>query len=182
MLHSLTAGKHYRSISLAVLILVILSTVACRYEFPLADPRDIMLDNRVMGAWLRYDGGQVAGRDEQLRILGYSNSAYMVHYTVDEKALYFRAYPIEVAGLSLVQLELIGTHEGPVAGDVHRLYHVVGYQLDDDELTVRTINTQLLGEDVDSRSDLLEAVTRHSNNNTLLVNPMVFTRVSPGAG
>ena len=50
---------------------------------------------------------------ERMMILKFSSTEYIIHYPVRENAIYFRAYPIKVGGVSCVQLQAIGFNEGP---------------------------------------------------------------------
>ena len=61
---------------------------------------------------------------ERMMILKFSSTEYIIHYPVRENAMYFRAYPIKVGGVSCVQLQAIGSNEGPPDQGEKGLDHV----------------------------------------------------------
>ena len=61
---------------------------------------------------------------ERMIILKFSSTKYIIHYPVRENAMYFRAYPIKVGGVSCFQLQAIGSNEEPPDQGENSLYHV----------------------------------------------------------
>lgn len=150
-------------------MLAVAGLAACEYEAPLTADHTIAIDRTALGLW-ELDG-------EQLLILPFSGTEYAVHYPMKNDPVYWRAYPIEVGGKACVQVEAIGTGDGPVPADERGRFHVVSYDLDGDKLVLRTLNTDLVSKRLASTEALREAFITHKDDENLFTNPGVFTRV-----
>ena len=112
-----------------------------------------------------------------MMILKFSSTEYIIHYPVRENAMYFRAYPIKVGGVSCVQLQAIGSNEGPPDQGEKGLYHVASYQLSDAKLEIKLLNEKLVDDELKKSADLPRAFLKHKENKNLFVNPVKFRRI-----
>ena len=112
-----------------------------------------------------------------MMILKFSSTEYIINYPVRENAMYFRAYPIKVGGVSCVQLQAIGSNEGPPDQGEKGLYHVASYQLSDAKLEIKLLNEKLVDDVLKKSADLPRAFLNHKENKILFVNPVKFRRL-----
>jgi len=160
-----------------VLVLILL-IVGCEYESPLTTEHTVAVDSAVIGLWEPLPNeGSKAEEDERMMILKYSNTEFLIHYPIGEDGFYYRAYPIKLGGVSCVQIQVIGTYEGPLKMDETKLFHVVSYQLTDGKLEIRTLNTDLVDTDLKTTDELREAFLKHKDNKDLFDNPETFRRI-----
>ena len=116
-------------------------------------------------------------KKERMMILKFSATEYIIHYPVGEDAMYFRAYPIKLGGVSCVQLQAIGTNEGPPDKEQKNLYHVATYRLENEELEIRLLNEELVDDELKTSETLTHSFLKQRQNKKLFVNPGTFRRV-----
>ena len=120
---------------LALLTIAVLLITGCEYESPLTKEHNIALDSAVLGLWAVIpDNGEEPKPNDRMMILKYSGTEYLIHYPVGKDGVYFRGYPIKIGGVSCVQLQAIGTDDGPPEKDEKDLFHVVSHRLAGAEL------------------------------------------------
>ena len=112
-----------------------------------------------------------------MKILKFSSTEYIIHYPVGENAMYFRAYPVKVGGVSCVQLKAIGSNEGPPDQGEKGLYHVASYQLSDAKLEIKLLNEKLVDDELKKSVDLPRSFLKNKENKNLFVNPVKFRRI-----
>jgi hypothetical protein len=166
--------KH--AIMLSALVAILL--VGCEYEAPLTKEHSVAVDPAVLGVWESIpDEGEETESAERMVILKYSDTEYMVHYPVGADGLYYRCYLIKIEGASCVQVQAIGARNGPPAEDEKELFHVVSYRLTDGILQIRTLNTDLVVDELKTTEDLMAAFLAHKDDAHLFVNPGRFRRI-----
>jgi len=150
----------------------------CEYESPLTTEHNIAIDSAVLGLWeeLKPDEGVEPKEDEQMMILKYSDTEYLIHYPTGKNGIYYRGYPIKIGGISCVQLQIIGTDDGPPKKDETELFHVVSYQLTDGQLEIKTLDTDLVNDDLKTTEELHKAFLKHKENKDLFKDPGVFRK------
>ena len=164
-----------------VTVLVMLAFVGCRYERPLTGEQSLPVDPAVLGVWEPFPGeGEERVEDERMVILAYTDTDYLIHYPAKNDEMYYRGYPIEVGGVSCVQVQVIGTDKGPLERDQRKRFHVVSYDLSDGVLEVRTLNTDLVKEGLKTPESLREAFLRHKEDEDLFVHPARFRKGQGG--
>lgn len=152
----------------------------CEYERPLSTERILPVDTPVLGIWEQVPGdGQESRSMERMMILKHSANEYFVHYPLGNDGVYYRAWPIRVGGVACVQLEAIGTKDGPLKAEDVEIYHVVSYRLEGDMLEVRTLNTEVVDDDLKTTEALQKAFVEQRNHPDLFHNPGRFKRVRP---
>ncbi len=164
---------------IALLIAAVLLFVGCVYESPLTTEHNIAIDPTVPGLWEPIqDKGDVPNQDEQLMILKYSDTEYLIHYPPGgNDEAYYRGYPIKIGGVSCVQLQIIGTADGPLAKDRKDLFHVVSYQLTGSGLEIKMLNTDLVNDKLKTTDELRKAFLKNINNKGLFTDAVVFRKI-----
>jgi hypothetical protein len=165
--------KYIMMFALAVLLLA-----GCEYESPFTKEHSIAIDSAVLGLWEpKIDGDEdTAEQDEIMMILKYSDTEYLIHYPTVEDGIYYRGYPIKIGGKSCVQLQVIGTNDGPPKKDETELFYAVSYQLTDSGLEIRTLNTDLVDDELKTTEELRKAFLKHKDNKDLFKDPVVFRK------
>lgn len=78
-----------------------------------------------------------------------------------------------------VQLEAIGSKDGPLTAEDVEIYHVVSYRLQDEVLEVRTLNTDVVDDDLKTTEALQKVFVEQRTNPDLFHDPGRFKRVQP---
>ncbi|QHI69665.1 hypothetical protein [Tichowtungia aerotolerans] len=144
----------------------------CKYDAPFVVEHRIAVDASVLGLWANADRP-----DEQMMVLKYSDTEYMVHYPVGEDGLYYRAWPVNLGGVSFVQIQVIGTGAGLPEPEDTELFYAVSYQVSGETLELKTLNTDLVPESLQTTDDLKNAFLQVKENGELFDNPLTFRRV-----
>ncbi len=126
--------------SLTVLLSILLLG-GCIYDVPLVEKAEVPVDPALTGIWQMIpDEGTLEDPDDRLVILPFSKTEYVAISGQSDAALYFRAYPVRLDGMELIQLEWLQVEPG---GDER--YHVCRYTLENGVLTVETLNDDVVG-------------------------------------
>jgi len=163
----------------ALVTVTLLFLAGCKYEAPLSEEHAIPIDLSVLGVWEpQIDGKDGSGVDEHMLILKYSDTEYLIHYPPGgNDETYYRAYPIKIGGISCVQLQVIGTDVGmPNRGDKD-LFHVVSYELKKGILEIRTLNPELVDDNLKTTEALLKSFLSHKDNKDLFTNSVKFKQI-----
>ena len=154
----------------------VLFLCGCEYEAPLTKKHTTPIDPAVLGLWETLPENSDEEK-ERMMILKFSSTEYISHYPVRGNAMYFQAYPIKVGGVSCVQLQAIGSNEGPPDQGEKGLYHVASYQLSDAKLEIKLLNEKLVDDELKKSAELTRAFLEHKENKNLFANPVKFRRI-----
>ncbi len=161
-----------------ILVITILFLVGCEYESPLTKEHTISIDSSILGVWGLDQEKEMPGPYERMLILKYSDTEYLIQAPMDKSSLvYFRGYPIKIGNVSCVQLEIIGTQDGPPPKDEKKLFLVVSYVLAKGELEVKLLNTKLVSNGLKDSEALRKAFLKHQGNKDLFIEPGKFRRI-----
>ena len=161
-----------------LLIVTVLFLAGCKYEKPLTKEHAIPVDSSVLGLWEPQRDEREEPGDERMMILKYSDTEYLIHYPPggnDER--YYRGYPIKIGGIPCVQLQIIGTKDGLPEEDVKDLFHVVSYELKKGILEIRTLNTDLVDNDLKTTEALVHEFLNHKDSKDLFTNSVRFRKI-----
>jgi hypothetical protein len=147
----------------------------CEYDTPLVSDAEIPVDSSLVGLWEPLDEEGAPDPSKRMMILQFSETEYMVHYPAGVDGIYYRAYPVRLGETSCVQIEVIGTGEGPISRSDADRYHVVAYQLEDGEWTVRTLNSDLVSDELPI-DGMQKAFLQHQSHPELFTGPGVFRK------
>jgi len=155
--------------------LVLLS--GCVYRAPVTTNHTIPIDPAVLGLWQAIpEPGKAVDADETMLVLKYSDTEYVVRYPSGKDAMFFRGYPIKVADLQCVQIQLLGGKDQPADEDDHK-YHIVAYRLAEGVLEVKTLNTDLIPSTSATGADVLKAIKANLANPDLFKDPGKFKKL-----
>jgi hypothetical protein len=159
-------------------VVVLLFLAGCKYEAPLTEEHSISIDQSVLGLWeLVPEKGEQPDQNERMMILKYTETEYLIHYPIGKDGMYFRGYPIKVGGVPCVQIQIIGTAEGNLDKDNKELFQVVSYQLSNSELIIKTLNTNLVDDDLKDSEALKKAFLKHKDDKDLFKDPGKFRKI-----
>jgi hypothetical protein len=153
-------------------------TAGCVYEAPFTADHTIPIDTAVPGLWEAVpEPGTAADPDARMVVLGLSESEYLVHYPTSDHGIYYRAYPVKVGDREFVQLQAVGTAEGPVKPDEKKLFHAVSYRMVGGQLEVKTLNTKLVSDEAKDADALRKAFLEKQDRDDLFIDPVRFRRM-----
>ncbi len=165
-------------LKIVFMIALIFLIAGCEYETSLTDEHKIPVDKTVLGLWEAVpEKGGVSDPKERLMVLKYTDTEYLVHYPTGDEGFYFRGYPIRIGGVSCVQIRLIGDSNGDIKTG-ERKYQVVSYQFINGELEIKTLNTDLVDNNIKDRNKLNKAFLKNKNKGELFRNPARFRKVA----
>lgn len=148
---------------------------SCVFENPFEPEAKLPVDGRLLGRWEEVTESDKLAAN-RLLVIQHSDHEYLVQYPVGDKAMFFRAYAIDIADQRHIQIQLIGTAEGVVKPE-DRKYHLLKMALNQDELEIRTIKPEVLGKDLRDTESLRAAFAAHKNDAELFGEPMRFRRL-----
>jgi len=158
----------------------VLLVAGCVYDVPLTERHRIRVDEAVLGLWepMPDDEEEEIDDGERMMILKYSDTEYLVHYPIGKEGIYYRAYLIRIGGVGCVQLQALGTEDGPVDGDGENLFHVASYRIIKGALEIRTLNADIVDDDPDTSRALRKAFLEQKDNKDLFHNPARFKKIA----
>ena len=128
---------------------------SCIFEVPFESEAKIPVNTRLIGRWEEVKEKPDATPNRMLVLQNTANE-YIVEYPVGEKAMFFRAFGVELEGGQYIQIQLIGSAENEM-NPKDRKYHLLKINLEGDSLEMRTINADLLGKDIKDIKDIKTA-------------------------
>ena len=163
---------------IALGLLAALLLCGCQYKAPLTMQHNIPVDPALLGLWEAIpDDAQATDKPARLMVLKYSDTEYLIHYTENKNAMYFRGYAIKAGDMPCFQLQAVGTETGPVDADAKDLFLVASCELANGELVVKTLNTELVSKQLENSDALLQAFLKNKDNKDLFTNPGKFKKV-----
>lgn len=160
-----------------MLVTTILLLAGCEYDAPLTKEHTIPIDSAVLGEWESVpDSDEKPTTKYTMVILRYSDTEYMIHYPTGKDGLYYRGYPINVGGISCIQLEVLGAEDGSLDKDEEDLFHVASYEIKKGILEVKTLNTDVVDDELKDSEALRKAFLKNTKNKDLFEDPGKFKR------
>lgn len=156
-------------------LLLLLFLTSCVFEEPFEPDAKIPVNTALLGRWESVPSDSKKASESML-VLQHSANEYAVQYPVGEKAMFFRAIGVELSGQQYIQVQWIGTAEGPVKPD-ERKYHLVKIELSGDQLSMSTLDPNVLGKDKTTTKALREAFAKKKDNPKLFDETTKFRRV-----
>lgn len=150
--------------------------VSCVFDNPFSAATDRPVDPELLGRWQTGPDNE-GDTPERMLVLKHSANEYLIEYPVGDEAMYFRGHPVKLDGGDHVQIQLLGTAEGPVK-DEERRYHLLRVRLDGDQLAIQTIDPKVLGaKDGATTDELLAAFAAKKDHPDLFEDPTPFRRM-----
>ncbi len=157
----------------AVIPLLLLNS--CVFEAPFEATAKIPADPKLAGRWEEVRDRTEDSPDRML-VLQHSPNEYVVEYPVGEKAMFLRAYAVDLEGARHMQIQLIGTADGPCKAE-DRKYHLLKVAVDGDMLVMRTLNPDVIGKDAKDTAQLRAAFAQHKDDPKLFNEAVKFKRI-----
>ena len=148
---------------------------SCVFEEPFGAGAEIAVEPKLLGRWEEVAAGADA-QPERMLVLQHSANEYVVEYPVGAKAMVFRAYAVELEGARYIQVQLLGTAEGPAKPE-DRKYHLLKVSVDGDALEMRTLEPDVLGKVRRDSARLKAAFAAHKDDPKLFGEPVKFRRI-----
>jgi hypothetical protein len=149
---------------------------SCVFESPFETTAKVPVDQIFLGRWEEVSSNEKLAVNHML-VLQHSENEYLVQYPEGEKAMYFRAFAVDLAGQRFIQIQLIGTaDDGPVKPE-NRKYHLLKVAMNKDALEIRTIKPEVLGKALKDTESLRAAFSAHKNEAELFGEPVMFRRM-----
>ncbi|MBL7017145.1 MAG: hypothetical protein ISR84_06265 [Kiritimatiellales bacterium] len=155
-------------------LVVALLLCGCVYDGPLVEDAVVPVDPALTGLWQEIPKeGEAEDPDEKLLILPFSKTEYVAVVSPGDGGLYFRAYPVHLEGMELIQLEWLGVDK-----DEDEPYHVCRYSLKDGVLTVEMLNDDVISSDLKDAAALREALLANLRNPDLFQSQGCYRRLN----
>lgn len=148
---------------------------SCVFESPFEADAKIAAEAKLLGKWDDVSDS-ADGRHDRMLVLQHSANEYLVEYPLGEKAMVFRAYAVEMAGGKYVQVQLIGTADGPVKPE-DRKYHLLKIRVDEDALEMSTVNPEVFGKPAGDSARMKATFEKHKDDPKLFGEPVKFRRI-----
>ncbi|MFI4910565.1 MAG: hypothetical protein ACIAQZ_02730 [Sedimentisphaeraceae bacterium JB056] len=153
--------------------------VGCQYEAPLSQPQGLEIDRGLIGSWLQSSDEVKEGKQPaSVLVFEFTEKEYLISYSEDDQILYFRGYPVELAGEPYLQMQLLGTAETPVGSD-DRKYHLAKYDFDTEMMEFSLLNTDVVDKTITDSDELKEMFLKNKDNKQLFSESSVFLRQMP---
>jgi hypothetical protein len=144
----------------------------CIYEVPLVKTAEVAVDPALTGLWQMIpDEGAPEDPNDRLMVLPFSQTEYAVVASPGADALYFRAYPVCLEGMDLVQLECLQIEPGK------ERYHVCRYAVEDGILSVQTLNPAVVSAKTADSAALRTALLANRSDPDLFEKPYRYRRL-----
>ena len=167
-----------------ILIFILIIFTACDYDAPLVGEASLPIDQALLGTWeaIPYDR---AGQESPERIVIRQESAnlYVIEHVDGESIIYFKGWLAELEGSRFMQVEVTGdSKKGSDGAEDDDLFSVVTYALDNDELVVRSLNTDLVNKDLADTAALQAAFVANRDDPSLFHEPGKYRKLQEGSG
>jgi len=147
---------------------------SCVFESPFEATAKAPVEQALLGRWQEVPANTQSPGNRML-VLQHSENEYLVRYPEGDKAMFFRAFAVDLAGQPCIQIQLIGTAEGAVKPE-NRKFHLLKVEHNGDALELKTINRDVLGKDLKQTDELKAAFAARASDPSLFAEPMKFRR------
>lgn len=148
---------------------------SCLFESPFETAAKFPVEPGLLGRWEEIQETPDGSPD---RMLVHQNAPndYVVEYPVGEKAMFFRAFAVELAGEKYIQVQLIGNQENTVKPE-DRKFHLLKVSTSESSLEMRTVDPKVLGEGLSDTTRMIAAFAKHKDDPGLFEKPAKFKRI-----
>lgn len=161
----------------SLMIICILLTSACDFDVPLSAENAIPIDRSLLGVWFSDNGEESISDLVQIDVMEFSDNEYLIEYYQDRSSLFFRAYLIKVSDRLMLQAQLLGNEDEPVATSIIERFAVISYTLESDHVIFSKMNAGVIDKDTLNSEALREAFIEQKDNPKLFINPTKFKRM-----
>ena len=160
------------------LLVAILLTTGCVHEAPLSTENTLAIDPALLGLWELVPGEAKGDPDEdRMVVMRWSDTEYAVQIPIGAEGDFYRAYPVEIGGHSLIQAEFLGNHFRDWYPPDKIFYPVITYEIVEGILIISTLNPEVVDVEITDSEALLEAFLKNKDRQDLFNPPTHFRRV-----
>ncbi len=163
-----------KPISAMLLALGLAAGGGCDFTAPLVTAPSIPMDQSLTGLW---QSAQSGGPADKLLLLPLGSNEMLVSYPAGkEDAMFARACLWQGAGLTLVQLQWLGTARGVLPQD-QRVFQFASYKIEDGRLSARLLNAEIVPKDAQTAGELARAIEKLREDKNLFRPALEFKRI-----
>lgn len=161
-----------------LILLCLIALTGCQYDVPVVKDAKKDIDQKVLGLWESLEKNSDDVKDRML-ILKFSDREYLVHYPSNKTdGIYFKAFLIDVAGMTLVQLQCLATGKGELAGN-DKNYALARYTVNGEQLQFQLINTEVVSNKIKDSEKIKDEIENNKDNPELFDELVEFKRQTP---
>lgn len=160
---------------LLAVVLPLIFLTSCVFEAPFDSKSKFPVDPALLGRWEEIKD-KADGPPDRMLVLQYAPNEYVVEYPAGEKAMFFRAYAVELEGARYIQIQLLGTADAPAKPE-DRKYHLLKVSVNGDALEMRTLASEVLGKVPADSAQLKAAFAAHKDDPKLFDVLAKFRRI-----
>ncbi|MEN8007342.1 MAG: hypothetical protein ABFS42_10030 [Candidatus Krumholzibacteriota bacterium] len=166
-----------RNLILPITIVIILTT-GCVHEAPLTKEHTLAIDPALLGLWELVPGEAKGDPDEdRMVVMRWSDTEYLVQLPLGAEGDFFRAYPAEIGGRSLVQAEFLGNCTRDWYPPEKTFFPVVTYEIVEGILIVSSLNHEVVDVEITDSAALREAFLKNKDRQDLFSPPAHYRRI-----
>ncbi len=152
----------------------------CNFKFPITAKSTIPIDQNILGVWHLKSDPESGFEIEEINvtILPKNKTEYLINYPLDEdgELFYVKAYHVQIAGISAVQLELMGTSEGFLGGI--EPYTLVKIFIENETMVIKFLNPEVIDTDVSSKEEFRKMIVENQDNEELFFFPIKLVKLT----
>ncbi len=159
--------KHKTLIILAMVFALMVA--GCEYEAPFSEPQGLKIDKDLLGLWVAVDedSEEAAAKEAAISFLEFTDTDYLVcFYGEGKEAVYYRGYPVALAGGRYIQFQVLGSNERGASPD-ERKYGLLKCEVVEDELKIWYLNPKVISKDLKTTEELKAAFIENKDNEEL---------------
>jgi len=166
--------KHF----FCLLSVAIILTTGCVHEAPLTTEHTIALDPALLGLWELVPGEAKGDSDEdRMVIMRWSDTEYLVQIPLGAEGDFFRAYPVEIGGHSLIQAEYVGNYGRGLYPPEETFFPIISYEMMEGILIVNSLNPEVVDDKITEGEVLREAFLTNKDRQDLFTPPVHYRRI-----
>lgn len=160
---------------LAAVLLSLSCLSSCVFDVPFVERAQIPVGAALLGNWKQITTSDKVAPDKML-VLQNGDNDYLVQFPTGEKAMFFRAFAVDLGGTIYFQTQLLGTAEGP-AKPADRKFQLFNLTRVGDSIILQSLNPKILGAGLTDSAKLKAAFLAHQNDPGLFDDSVEFRRV-----
>jgi hypothetical protein len=162
-----------------VLLLLVMAILfaGCEYDAPISGPQGLDIDSSLTGLWIDSSAKESDEDPSSLLILEFSQKDYLIAFSAEGETMYFKGYPVELAGDKYVQVQLIGSDKMS-AQKKDRKFHLVSYEAAGNRLELSLLNSDVVDSDLTDSKKLHKLFMENKDNDNLFREVSTFVKAS----
>lgn len=164
--------------SICLLSMAIILTTGCVHEAPLTTEHTIAIDPALLGLWEQIPGEAKGDLEEdRMVIMRWSDTEYLVQVPLGAEGDFFRAYPVQVGGHSLIQAEYVGNYGRGLYPPDQTFFPIISHEMIEGILIFSILNPEVVDDQTVDSELLREAFLENKDRQDLFTPPVHYRRV-----